>query len=1007
MKQLGINCWCGATNAVEYNADYRLCLSCQTLISRQASAAARVTRIQDDERDFYGREYWFSHQAELAHPDIASRARGDLPERCAYWLRTALKYKLPPARVLEIGSGSGAFVALLKWAGFDATGLELSPWVAQFSQETFNIPVLTGPVEDQDIPSASLDLIVAMDVLEHLPDPVGTLKRCLELLKEDGIFLIQTPRYPENRSYKELLSDGDRFVEMLKPAEHVYLFSKSSVALLFDRVGAGQLAFEPAIFLHYDMFLAAGRRPLLTHPVTESEGRLAALDQGRLVVALLDAEARFSKLLEAYLEAEADRAARLEALHAAGKLQAETEAGRIAAVEANDALRQRVAELDVQVASKSETIEVMGRRLAEIEADRFAAWEKNESLEMDLAEREAQLAARTRTIESLEEEAHRLRSGLADSHAVIQALRTSRAYRALRRLNRWQSLAAAIERLDLPSPHISTPSANPARPENHGNRIAVDLTPLLPGGENGGAKLLAVSLVRHLAELTPETQWILLTSDANHAELALLDAPNISRFLACRKPPVEQPRSQKRRAQVKRLLSMALSPRAVDRIRSLSHRLGSYPVQQGGLLQELDADLLFCPFTAPFYAEPDVPIVSLVLDLQHLHYPQFFKANDREGRSKNFEDAVLLADRLICYSDFVKRTILENAAVTPERVVRIYARILRRLGEVPPAETDAYLEEHGLKRGQYLLYPANFWEHKNHRMLLTALGIYRRQNPNSQLKLVCTGTPGAGQQAAKEAAKRMELGKWVVFPGFIPDEPLSVLLQGCSALIFPSLYEGFGLPVLEAMAWGKPVLCSNSTSLPEIAGQAAFFFDPRRPKEIAAAIQKIITDPAAAEELSEAGSRRAASWGSAETMAREYLGVFTEVIGARRGYRPFLRGNFTDGWMGENLTVGFDSGKRELELTLFVPGWIPHRAISVRRVQGRTRRLVTKIPRGERAVVPLALPGEAGTIQLSFEPAFQPRAYRMNQDERRLTCVLERCRLVYGQGSEGILWPHS
>jgi hypothetical protein len=87
-----------------------------------------VTHVVDDAHDFYGKNYWFTHQeGDLGLPNIITRARIDLPERCLYWLRTLLKYKLPPAKVLELGSAHGGFVALLQWAGFEAMGSEVSP----------------------------------------------------------------------------------------------------------------------------------------------------------------------------------------------------------------------------------------------------------------------------------------------------------------------------------------------------------------------------------------------------------------------------------------------------------------------------------------------------------------------------------------------------------------------------------------------------------------------------------------------------------------------------------------------------------------------------------------------------------------------------------------------------------------------------------------------------------------------------------------------------------------
>ena len=176
-----------------------MCVACGTLVS-QAHLAPEQVGVDDDVGDFYGREYWFSHQRErLGLPDIEDRARLDLPERCLYWLRTLLAYKLPPSRTLELGSSHGAFVSLLRYAGFDAVGLEVSPWVVDYAQRTFRIPVLSGPIEQQQLPAQSFDAVILNDVLEHLPDPRATVRASVSLLKPDGVLLVQTPRYPDPR----------------------------------------------------------------------------------------------------------------------------------------------------------------------------------------------------------------------------------------------------------------------------------------------------------------------------------------------------------------------------------------------------------------------------------------------------------------------------------------------------------------------------------------------------------------------------------------------------------------------------------------------------------------------------------------------------------------------------------------------------------------------------------------------------------------------------------------
>ena len=230
------SCWCGNSRLEAFSSDYLRCAVCETLVVAKMPGPEDLL-VRDDSRDFYGRHY-FTHMAEEhGLPPLEERTRTDLPERCVFWLKTFLKYRLPPARILELGSAHGGFVALLRWAGFDATGLDLSPWLSDFARATFDVPVLVGPVESQDIASGSLDAVVLMDVLEHLGNPEATLSRCLSLLQPDGIFFLQTPQYREGKSLQEMEQENDPFLSMLKPDQHLYLFSKSSLTLLFQRLG--------------------------------------------------------------------------------------------------------------------------------------------------------------------------------------------------------------------------------------------------------------------------------------------------------------------------------------------------------------------------------------------------------------------------------------------------------------------------------------------------------------------------------------------------------------------------------------------------------------------------------------------------------------------------------------------------------------------------------------------------------------------------------------------------
>jgi glycosyltransferase involved in cell wall biosynthesis len=199
--------------------------------------------------------------------------------------------------------------------------------------------------------------------------------------------------------------------------------------------------------------------------------------------------------------------------------------------------------------------------------------------------------------------------------------------------------------------------------------------------------------------------------------------------------------------------------------------------------------------------------------------------------------------------------------------------LLRDAGSADPAAIGRL----GLEDADFLLYPANFWPHKNHRRLFEAMSIYLRAHPDSRLRLVCTGAPNTLMNDLQVTAEAILPAGTVVFAGYIPEQELSALLAASAAVIFPSLYEGFGMPVLEAMASGKPVLCSNVTSLPEVAGDAAIYFDPTNPRQIAEAITALGERSA---RLVRRGRERAASFGDSRRMAADYLSLFRTVLAA-------------------------------------------------------------------------------------------------------------------------------
>lgn len=301
------SCWCSHLILEPYSPDYQRCKACETLISNHALADVQG-QVINDETDFYGKNYYLN-SAEL--PDIYTRARMDLTERNLHWLKTLLKYQLPPAKVLEIGCSHAAFVALLRQVGFDASGFDLSPWVVEFASKAFDVPVAVGPLEQLDFPAQHFDVIVLMDVFEHVPVPKDFIAQCIKLLKPNGFLLIQTPEFNAEQSYAELIKTQSRFLEMMRPEEHLYLFSRKAVTQFFSQLGLSHIYFEQAIFDAYDMFFIVSQVPLSMFSWDQIQAVLLSTPQGRFVLAMLDLRERELTLTKLLQESERDRAERL------------------------------------------------------------------------------------------------------------------------------------------------------------------------------------------------------------------------------------------------------------------------------------------------------------------------------------------------------------------------------------------------------------------------------------------------------------------------------------------------------------------------------------------------------------------------------------------------------------------------------------------------------------------------------------------------------------------------
>lgn len=356
-------------------------------------------------------------------------------------------------------------------------------------------------------------------------------------------------------------------------------------------------------------------------------------------------------------------------------------------------------------------------------------------------------------------------------------------------------------------------------------QVWVDLMPMLPGGANGGAKPFILQLLRSLAQQQPEVHFRCSTGAALVGPLqAELPHPNVSLLAAgrwSRRPP--------------------------------------------------GAQLLFCPFGPPTRPSHGLPVVSTFYDLQVLAYPNFFSAAERRQRLGHLRQIRQRARRIAAISHFSRAEGIRHG-LDPTRTRAIPIQI------PPPSPGGAPSPPPlGLRPGQFVLYPANLWPHKNHELLFTAWAMACAQGLPAPLALVCTGDGQGRLEGLRQLARQLHLQERLLLPGYVSAADLDALYAHSLAVVFPSLYEGFGMPVIEAMARRIPVCCSRGTALAEVAGDAALQVDPRHPQEIAAALLCLAGNPALRHQLVLRGELQARRHRNPTAMADQYWELFQEA----------------------------------------------------------------------------------------------------------------------------------
>jgi glycosyltransferase involved in cell wall biosynthesis len=285
------------------------------------------------------------------------------------------------------------------------------------------------------------------------------------------------------------------------------------------------------------------------------------------------------------------------------------------------------------------------------------------------------------------------------------------------------------------------------------------------------------------------------------------------------------------------------------------------PLDAWRLARALDGlnkgDLFFSPgYNTPLYCR--APFIFTIHDLSHIYCPENSNPLIRLYYATIMKRACRRSARILTVSEFTRMQIVEWSGVSREKVCNVGCEV----GVSYQPEGDSY----GLPY-PYLLCVSNRKRHKNE---FRQLAAFAKAAMDPRIHFVLTGNPAPDIMRWIE---RLGIRQRVDFVGVVPEEQLPALYRGAMALVFASLYEGFGLPMLEAMACGVPVLTSNVTALPEIAGDAALLVDPTSVEQIASGMEKIVKDTSLREQLRAKGLARAAqfSWRTVIERTRQVL----------------------------------------------------------------------------------------------------------------------------------------
>jgi glycosyltransferase involved in cell wall biosynthesis len=387
-------------------------------------------------------------------------------------------------------------------------------------------------------------------------------------------------------------------------------------------------------------------------------------------------------------------------------------------------------------------------------------------------------------------------------------------------------------------------------------RVCIDAR--LGEGQFGGVEQVVIGLAASLSRLEDGDEEYLFLAHPEHDEWLRPYIGGPCRLLHSRRGYLNR-------------RSRAISRGLLERLPSVGTRFAVRP--SDGTAERAGAEVIHFPIQDAFTT--DIPSIYQPHDLQHLHLPELFSGWERSRREAIYRTHCARAQLVVAMTSWGRRDFIESYGLPPGKVTVVPGgSVLREYPAPTQADLDRLRSRLSLPES-FLLYPAQTWPHKNHERLLEALARVREET-GAAIPLICPGRQTRDYRRIRDLVERLGLAETTSFPGFVSSLELRGLYELGTALVFPSRFEGWGLPVCEAFDAGLPVASSTATGLPDVVGDAGLLFDPDDVSEIAKQVQRLWTDPELRADLRARGKRRAAEF-SFDHTARLFRAHYRQV----------------------------------------------------------------------------------------------------------------------------------